>query len=255
MVDQSTFIEAVRSVQEILRTRTEPATKEEIQSYFKKMDLSQEQQELVCQYLQNSQEAFGEGASGKSQADAEEPRSPGVKGKKEPRPNIHNRLYRDEVAATPVLSQEQKAELYRRLLAGEQAAVAAISSQWLGKLLEIAGAYASDQMLLEELVQEGNLGLLTGLGHFLGKEGEEEPAAVEVRLEAYAREAMEGFCQQEESMEYQEKLLLAKVNFIHEAQRLLAEENFTVPTIQELADYTRMPEEEVRAILSLFQEK
>ena len=80
-------------------------------------------------------------------------------------------------------------------------------------------------------------------------------SAVEVKLEAYVREAMEGFFQQEESTVYQEKLLLAKVNFIHEAQKLLAEENFTIPTIQELADYTRMPEEEVRAVLSLSQEK
>lgn len=252
MVDQKTFIEAVRSVQEILKARTEPVTKEEIQSYFKGMDLSQEQQGLVCQYLQNFQKTFEETDSKKKRADAE---AMGTAGKKGECSGIYNRLYMDEIAAAPVLSQEQKADLYRRLLAGERAVVADINRQWLGKLMEIAGAYASDKVLLEELVQEGNLGLLIGLDQLLGKEGVEEPAAVEVKLEAYVREAMEGFFQQEESTVYQEKLLLTKVNFIHEAQKLLAEENFTIPTIQELADYTRMPEEEVRAVLSLSQEK
>ena len=42
MVDQTSFIEAVRSVQKMMQAGTEPLSKEEIQSYFQEMGLSSE---------------------------------------------------------------------------------------------------------------------------------------------------------------------------------------------------------------------
>ena len=40
MLDQNTFTETIRAVQDIIRTSAEPMTREEILSYFKDMDLS-----------------------------------------------------------------------------------------------------------------------------------------------------------------------------------------------------------------------
>ena len=39
MLDQNTFTETIRAVQDIIRTSAEPMTREEILSYFKDMDL------------------------------------------------------------------------------------------------------------------------------------------------------------------------------------------------------------------------
>ncbi|MCI9004795.1 MAG: hypothetical protein HFH39_06060 [Lachnospiraceae bacterium] len=277
MVDQASFIEAVRSVQKIMQAGTEPLSKEEIQSYFQEMELSSEQQELICQYLQNPQQAFAEEKGKRTDSNAGSPqqRSGGEAGKgrhtaykssklqgafceeaRKGKPAESGRpgLYPGGAKATLALSRAQDLELYRRLLAGEASVIAEINHQWQGRLAEIAGEYTAEKAWREELVQEGNVGLLVGLDRLLGKEGE-EAALVEVKLESYVRESMEEFCQKEESTEYQEKLLLAKVNFIHEAQKQLAEENFALPTVQELADFTRMPEEEVMAILSLSRER
>ena len=245
MVDQTSFIEAVRSVQKIMQAGTEPLSKEEIQSYFQEMGLSSEQQELICQYLQSPQQAF-----------PEELRGAFCEGARKGKLSESGRsgLYSGGAEAELALSRAQELELYGRLLAGEGSAIVEINHQWQGRLAEIAGEYTAEKAWREELVQEGNVGLLVGLDRLLGKEGE-EAALVEVKLESYVRESMEEFCQKEESTEYQEKLLLAKVNFIHEAQKQLAEENFAIPTVQELADFTRMPEEEVMAILSLSRER
>ena len=275
MVDQTSFIEAVRSVQKIMQAGTEPLSKEEIQSYFQEMGLSSEQQELICQYLQNPQQAFPEenGKCTASNAGSTQQRFGGEVGKgtaykssklrgafceeaRKGKPAESGRpgLYSGGAEAELALSRAQELELYGRLLAGEGSAIVEINHQWQGRLAEIAGEYTAEKAWREELVQEGNVGLLVGLDRLLGKEGE-EAALVEVKLESYVRESMEEFCQKEESTEYQEKLLLAKVNFIHEAQKQLAEENFAIPTVQELADFTRMPEEEVMAILSLSRER
>ena len=47
MVDVITFMDTLHSVQEIAKTSPEPLSKEEIQSYFQDMELSEEQQEMI----------------------------------------------------------------------------------------------------------------------------------------------------------------------------------------------------------------
>ena len=49
MLDQNTFTETIRAVQDIIRTSAEPMTREEILSYFKDMDLNAQQEEMVLE--------------------------------------------------------------------------------------------------------------------------------------------------------------------------------------------------------------
>ena len=51
MLDQNTFTETIRAVQDIIRTSAEPMTREEILSYFKDMDLNAQQEEMVLEFL------------------------------------------------------------------------------------------------------------------------------------------------------------------------------------------------------------
>lgn len=45
--------------------------------------------------------------------------------------------------------------------------------------------------------------------------------------------------------------VLAKAGLLYEAQKLLTEENASVPSLRELSDYTQIPAEEIRDILAL----
>ena len=51
MLDRNIFMEILRDVSEIIRTSAEPMSKEEILSYFKDMELTKEQEEMVFTYL------------------------------------------------------------------------------------------------------------------------------------------------------------------------------------------------------------
>ena len=75
MVDKTVFMETLRSVQELAKASSEPMSREELLEYFKDMDLSAEQRELVYQYFQSSGESeesgraaqgFGRKSSGPS---------------------------------------------------------------------------------------------------------------------------------------------------------------------------------------------
>ena len=56
MLDKIAFMETLHSVQEVARTSLTPLSKEEIQTYFKDMELTKEQEEMVYQYLLHPQE-------------------------------------------------------------------------------------------------------------------------------------------------------------------------------------------------------
>ena len=53
MLDQQAFVETLQSVAEIMRTAETPMTKEEILGYFKDMELSDAQKNMVMDYLNN----------------------------------------------------------------------------------------------------------------------------------------------------------------------------------------------------------
>ncbi len=250
MVDKALFMETLRSVQELAKASPKPMAREELEGYFKDLELTAEQQELVYQYFQKPQE----------EPEAEMPSQPQAGSRKETAHSQHFQMYLNEIKSITDLSAEGKTELYQSLLAGEKSAVSAILSQWLEKIAELAGAYASGQVLVEDLVQEGNMGLLLGLEELLGA-GEQyqelaaDSSAMERKLESYIREAMGQYRQETEGISHGEHTILAKVNLVHEAQKVLAEENGTIPALQELSDYTRIPMEEVRDIMALFRKK
>lgn len=262
MVDKTLFMETLRAVKEITKASPEPMTREEIQKFFKDMELSEEQQEMIYQYLQKPQEepekeepeeqakkVSGKNGAGKSTGS-----------RKQSSHSQHFQMYLNEIKNIKELPEEAKMELYRGLLAGEKAAVSAISTQWLKKIADIAKSYVTSQVLVEDLVQEGNMGLLLGMEELLGAEEQQtdmgaDVGVMEQKLESFVREAMERYRQETEGRNSGDHTILAKVNLVHEARKVLAEENGTIPALQELSDYTRIPVEEVRDIMALSQKK
>ena len=51
MLDQSVFTETILEVAEIIRTSATPLSKEEILSYFKEMELNEQQENMVLEFL------------------------------------------------------------------------------------------------------------------------------------------------------------------------------------------------------------
>ena len=60
MLDQNTFMETIKAVSEIMRTSQEPLSKEEILSYFKDMELNENQENMVLEFLLTPQEEAAE---------------------------------------------------------------------------------------------------------------------------------------------------------------------------------------------------
>lgn len=249
MLDKIAFMETLHSVQEVARTSLTPLSKEEIQNYFKDMELTKEQEEMVYQYLLHPQEENNATEEAEAvEAEVAEEKQQDLA--EEKRVSARFQMYLDELGDIPVINEEQEVALYERLAGGEEQVIAELSNQWLKRVVEIASKYEVDDVLLDDMVQEGNIGLLMGLQSLLGKK---VPNPKEI-LEQFVRKAIEDYADEESGEGEQENSILAKVSLVHEAKEALAKELGAEPSIRQLAEYTKISEEEIGDIVSLAKE-
>lgn len=268
MVDKITFMETLRSVAEIMKTSHEPLSREEIQSYFANMELSEEQQEMVYQYLltpeeekeESQVEEEEESVNDSSENNLDELDSYVEEAlQKEKEIKIEAladspffKMYLEDIKELPKYSKEEMDALYKDLLAGDEYVVQAIADQWLPKVLEISKQYVFRNVNMEDVIQEGNIGLLFGLTNLLGTN---QTIDLEGYLTDSIKESMEAFIDEMMTDGDQETTVVAKVTLIHEARKSLTEELGRIPTQSELSQYTKISEEEIKDILELFKEK
>ena len=270
MLDQNTFRETLHLVQSVAASSDQPMSREEALSYFHDMELSPEQQELVYRFLLQAKEsaddadtaepadhvdavgpaddadAVGPVADADAVDTAEAPRKP----LKDACSTAHFSTYMREVKKISKLEQSQDQRLYQRLRAGDQAVIGEISHQWLQRIVTMAREYQRDGFCLDDLVQEGNMALLTALHELLGCQEEQE---MEKRLVEAVMDGIEQYMGLESGAQQQEETILAKVSLLHEARELLKARSGEEPSVKQLMDYTRLTVQEIHDIMDLME--
>lgn len=267
MLDQSTFTETVREVAEIIRTSATPLSKEEILRYFKDMELNEQQEKMVLEFLltpheeeeteeeESDQEEtdWEETSSEEEFSDATEEQSDKKEGNEKEESNLPDskvfRMYVEELESLPVYSESRLEEMYEKLLAGDEAVIVPLSEGWMRQVLEIAKTLAVTSEGFEDIVQEGNMALFLRLTELCGA-GEGEVAE---NLTEAVEAAMKASIVELEGEDEEEKAVVGKVALVNEAKKYLATEQGREATVKELSDYTSLPEEELTDLLLLIE--
>ena len=269
MVDQNTFTETIRAVQDIIRTSAEPMTREEILSYFKDMDLNRQQEDMVFEFLtvpheeepveepaeDNGEEngdsdtngetaGYGETTFGED-SEQETNQEEGIVSK-----SPMFQMYLDELKDIPEYSEEQMVEMYKKLLAGEESMVHTISNAWLSNEHKKAKKLALSPEGFEDVVQEGNMALFLRLSELCGSH---KKADVEEELLSAIEEAMKNCIREQTGADEQENAVVGKVALVNEAVKYLKDQNGREPSAKEIADYVKIPEEELSDILNMIE--
>ena len=123
-----------------------------------------------------------------------------------------------------------------------------LAQLYLKEILQYARALWRQGIYIEDLIQEGNMSLLLALG----EEIPEDNAVnwMEKRLLA----GMEAWVKEQTEQKYQDECMVEQVRKLEAAIRELSDDEEQKFSVEELAAYLDMDEEEIRAVLSLTSE-
>jgi RNA polymerase primary sigma factor len=251
MRDQNEFMKQMLELVDLAKANEGKISKKEVNDFCSDLGLTSEQLKLVYAFLDEHHiEVSGysskkkEKKSGDFQmAEGDNPES-GMS--TEDSKYLH--LYRRELRGLEELTHEAKEEWYERLLSGDENAVHPVIESHLKRVVTLAGKYKNRGVPLEDLIQEGNLALITTVGTLCGNDVVKN---VKEELDRNIRKCMIDLADSHMESAGQENTILAKTNLIHEATKILAEEWGRLATVTELAEYTKMSEEEIRMYVDL----
>lgn len=219
------FREKLSGILELGNEKNKMLTTEEVEKYFEEDQLSTEQMELVYDYLLTQKIAvMGYEKKGGSVLLAEE---------KEEKLTAQERMYVEEYleeinSLRPQNRAEEKLKYYSP------------------KVVELAIEFCDEECMIEDLIQEGNVGLMLSL---------ENEALSEKQILANIRQAMQMLLEDNEETKRHDRKMIEKVTYLNECVKNLTEDLQRKPTLDELAAYMELTEDEVNDILRLTGEE
>ena len=261
MVEQNVFMETVKSVAEIMKVAEVPMTEQEILAYFEDMELTKEQQGYVLQYLlsPHEEEENRDEMEGKeeNEAGSKEQDTSGKETLQDAEPETSEKsavfqMYMEEITGLQKYSHTEELELYQALLLGSEDAATKLLDCWLLRVSEYAKGYMAPNLNIADLVQEGNMALYMALKQLCGSGKCDDVEAV---LRTAVENGMMRYASEINGIKEAENAMIAKINLVHEAKKLLEEENGATPTMEQLAEYTKMSVQELTDLFELSEQK
>ncbi len=280
MEEQSKFLETLQEIRAIANSQGNRLTKEEIRKYLGEDGLSEEKMQAVYHYLgenhitvegyhfvPDKQSKGGQKISrkvtdrnskkeGLGKADA--------KGKsdleKGNRREANMRLYRMEIAKFHGRLEEAE-DTILGFLKGDDSVRGVIIENYLQKVVELAGKYQKRNVAMDEIIAEGNVGLMTAIQiigqnrqEYILKNGSLDYEKFFGTLNLEITHAMEIYIDEMTESKDWESAMLAKTNLLHEAAKYMAEEMGRMPTVEELSEYTKISRDEIKDIMGLSED-
>ena len=236
MDDKLKFQEALVSLQSRAEEQGGVLTIEEMQDCLKNMNFNQEQLGMISAYL------TGKGIHVEGAELPEEEQKPYTEEEEE-----FLVQYRKELKSARRQPEDRLEILWQQVKQGERTARELLAEHYMEKVLAVAEEYAHQGILIQDLVQEGSLGLLRGLNSFGQPEDLEPEEHLEREIRKSIRQAMEE--QNGESSVGEE--VTRKLNRLADSITELTEDLGRQITPDELSVYLEMPLEEIEDLLRI----
>ena len=248
MLDRSKFMEMLQSITEVAKVQDNRLTKEEIADYFSEMELEEAHFQHIYQYLGENGITVPGFLYKKVEEDEVEEAEQGQKNEEEEKKSPVLSMYMEELSSLETISEQEKTPLFLGVRNGDEEAKKRLFEGYLPVVVELANKYKGKGMLVEDLIQEGNLGLFEALEK-VGEISNIDDA--DTFIVESIRQAMVEVVDEEIGENDWEETVLAKTGLISEAAKYLAEDMGRVATVKELAEFTKLTEEEITDILQL----
>ncbi len=223
------FAQTLEKVRAIAKEQGNCISEEQVKDEFAALELSNEQLQMVFDYLVKHKVGINEPVNVDDYLTDEE--------------RNYLQDYLDEIAQLPDYSAGEKEAIALSAMAGDGDAQGKLTEIYLPDVIEIAKLYAGQGVFLEDLIGEGNVALAVGVT-MLGCL--EKPAEVQGMLGKLIMDAMENYISENVENEKADQKVADKVNKVMEAAKELSELLRRKVTVEELAAESKISEKSIR---------
>lgn len=233
MKNQKEFLDKLNELVSLAKERGKQISVEEVNAYFMEDDLTKEQMELVYDYLYDKKIVV----KGVIQVEFSSEEAE------------YLREYEKDLDAFRPEKDGEREKLYLETLDGNEQAKERLIQIYLKEVVQIAKDMYLGSVSLEDMIQEGNIGLLTGVQSISLDRDAHENIVSEIR------NAISRLLDEEGELQEIDHQMVQKVGELDEVITKLTEELGRKVTIEELALHMGVTEEEIEDILSLTGEE
>lgn len=162
MAGQTDFLEGIRELERIAQTNGNYLSMEEIENYFSDMRLAEKQLDYICHYFETHQ-IYIENRVPRNQEDVLED---SIETKEDPLDAEMVEIYVKETSGAKHLSGEQEQYIVRKLINGDDHARSLLIEANLSYAMDLAKEYMNQGLLLSDLIQESNIGLMMAVNDY-----------------------------------------------------------------------------------------
>lgn len=238
--EQQKFQDGLRELIAFAKENGQSLTKEQIDEFFLKQKLTEEQKALVLEYLEMEQVEASVQQKSTPLPHAKAPLTA------EDEQFVKN--YMSELKEQEDLTKEQKETFFAAAAEGDAQAKLRLLEYYMAKIPELARQIHDGSLFFGDLVQEGNVSLLTALETIV-------PDDPEPHLIEEIRRGMQELQEIHHIQKHQDEVVVHKVNRLKEAIEELSDGEELDFSIAELSAYLDMSVEEIEDILRIAGEE
>lgn len=240
MSGKTEFLEKLNGLLKLAQEQGSQITIEEVKAYFSEDALTEEQIELVFEYLM-AQKVVVKGYMKMTSEENE------VEYTEEEK--VYLKEYEHDLQAIRSASHEEMQQLFGQVISGEENAKTCLVEVLLKEVVAIAKEMRQPEVFIGDLIQEGNLGLVLGVEMITDVENAHDIITYQIK------QSIQLLLEEQSELTSRDKKMVEKVQALDEGIQALTEELGRKVTIDELAVYMGLEIEEIEDILKLAGEE
>lgn len=241
MNDKVKFLEKLNGLREMAKGQGSQIGVDEVKAYFSEDALTEEQMELVFDYLLAQKVVV----KGYVKLGAE----PEVEVEFTEEEKAYLKEYEMDLNAIKEEKDGEVETLVVQAIQGDEFAKGRLTEIYLKEVVQIAKKMYHPEVFLGDLIQEGNLGLVIGVEMISDADTAHEVLTTQIK------QSIQALLEEYSEVSKRDKKMVDKVNQLDESIKALTEELGRKISIDELAVYTGMEIEEIEDILKLMGEE
>ena len=241
MEARAEFLKKLNGLVAMAKGQGDQITIDEVRAYFADAALTEEQLELVFDYLL-AQKVVVKGYIKMTEA-AEE------KVTYTEEEEAYLKEYLNDLEAFKEEKAGEKESLFAKLIGGDASAKNRLPELYLKEVVESAKEMYHPEIFLGDIIQEGNVGLILGLDMLA------DVATAHETIVNQVKQCIQMLIEEHAEVKSRDNKMVEKVTMLDESIKTLTEELGRKVTIDELAVYMGMTEEEIDDILRLMGEE